>query len=229
MQAQTITHSETYTITSVKLLLSQYVQSPTVLVPGTIEARIFAVDGLNRPTGSKLTTTTSNGDTLPAYNSAGSGENDDPFNEWREFIFSPAVTLTKDVTYAIVLSFNGAPKANDDRNLLWWRNSNLYTEGGSNAGLSFYPVDPTESEWGLPHPTIDFLFETYGFIPNFSWPPDAGGDNGRPVDYDPDEYFDPETQGWTSDPTDLTTLGGGRYNQQIVVVGNKKIYFGGLS
>ena len=48
----------------------------------------------------------------------------------------------------------------------------------------------------------------------------------RALDYDPDDFFDPETQQFTSDPTDLTTFGGGRYGRQIVVLGHKKLYFG---
>lgn len=44
------------------------------------------------------------------------------------------------------------------------------------------------------------------------------------TEYDPDDEWDPEEGDW-GDSTDLTTLGGGRYNQQLVVLGHRKIYF----
>ena len=51
----------------------------------------------------------------------------------------------------------------------------------------------------------------------------------RPVAYDPDQEFDEGENDWTSTRTDLTTLGGGRYNQQIVVVSEQaKIYYGSI-
>jgi len=56
------------------------------------------------------------------------------------------------------------------------------------------------------------------------WPPPDGN---RKDDPDGEEdFFDPEEQDWTDEPTDLTTLGGGRYRQHLVVVGHKKVYFG---
>ncbi len=55
----------------------------------------------------------------------------------------------------------------------------------------------------------------------------GGFPKSRPDNYDPDDYYDPTTENWTSDPTDLTTLGGGRYRKQIVVVSNQgNIYVG---
>ena len=52
--------------------------------------------------------------------------------------------------------------------------------------------------------------------------------NYRPDEYEEDDHWNPDTDDWTDDPTDLTTLGGGRYNQYLVVVGHKKIYVGGV-
>ena len=54
----------------------------------------------------------------------------------------------------------------------------------------------------------------------------------RPEDHADDEW-DPDgdddgSGGWTDDPTDLATLGGGRYGQNLVVLGHKKIYFGAI-
>lgn len=80
---------------------------------------------------------------------------------------------------------------------------------------------------------------TNGTGPNIFPPPRTG------IDHDNDFWNPPEDDGggegdgdgggdggvgdWTGSPADLRTLGGGRYGQQIVVVGNKKIYFGGIS
>ena len=54
----------------------------------------------------------------------------------------------------------------------------------------------------------------------------------RPIDYAQDDEWDNDggdgTGGWTSDLSDLTTLGGGRYGKQFVAVGHRKIYFGEL-
>ncbi len=56
---------------------------------------------------------------------------------------------------------------------------------------------------------------------------------GRPVDYDPDAVWDPNAPGgsgngnWTT-PSALTTAGGGQYHRQLVVVGDRQIYYGDL-
>lgn len=52
----------------------------------------------------------------------------------------------------------------------------------------------------------------------------------RPVNYNPDSEWNPKGGefgggAWTT-PNQLTTLGGGRYNKQLVVLGHKKLYFG---
>ncbi len=48
--------------------------------------------------------------------------------------------------------------------------------------------------------------------------------------YEPDDFWNPgaDPPDWTDDPTDLTTLGGGRYGRQFVAVGHRKLYFGDL-
>ena len=46
-------------------------------------------------------------------------------------------------------------------------------------------------------------------------------------DYDPDQVFDESENDWTSTPSDLTTLGGGRYGKHIIAIsGQAKIFFG---
>ena len=63
---------------------------------------------------------------------------------------------------------------------------------------------------------------------SIEWPPD---DNRHETPDDgEDDYWnpDPEVNDWTADSTDLTTLGGGRYGKQLVVLGHRKLYFGDL-
>lgn len=51
----------------------------------------------------------------------------------------------------------------------------------------------------------------------------------RRDNYDPDQYFVEFENKFTSDPADLTTLGGGRYGKQLVVLSDQgKLYFGAL-
>jgi len=71
----------------------------------------------------------------------------------------------------------------------------------------YYPITITESGGDAPA----------------TYPPD------RPDNYDEEDEFDEGENNWTSTRSDLTTLGGGRYGQQIVVVSEQnKIYFGAL-
>ena len=69
-----------------------------------------------------------------------------------------------------------------------------------------------------------------GSSPPSDWPEE------RPDVSDEDDVWNPEpttppedgTADWTSDPSDLTTIGGGRYNKQLVALGHRQIYFGAL-
>jgi hypothetical protein len=80
-------------------------------------------------------------------------------------------------------------------------------------------------EWSFPQDitltydaSINESVSVSGFDP---YPPQ------RPGGYNPDKYYDPSS-GWTSDPWDLTTLGGGRYKRTLIAVGHKKIYIGDI-
>ncbi len=65
------------------------------------------------------------------------------------------------------------------------------------------------------------------FIREPDWVYDPPFPPPRPEDYDEDAVWDPKTGAWV-DPNALTTLGGGRYGKQIMVLGHKAIYFGDL-
>lgn len=224
---QTITPTTSYLMTSVKLLLSRYIQPPVDLDPRTIKVSLYATDDDGKPTGSILSSDTTDGDTLPRFNSDGSELNDDPDREWVEF--DVAWSMLKDVKYALVLSIDGAPISGADRYIQWWRSSSQYSGGGTISGFVEYPATPDEDDWdnSLEH-LFDFLFETLGVIPAVAQFPEV-----RPTGYDEEQVWNPtggddSTGGFTSDPWDLTTLGGGRYKRSLVVVGHKKIYVGDI-
>ena len=74
----------------------------------------------------------------------------------------------------------------------------------------YYPINIIESGGGFSAPS------------SF---PKARRDN-----YNPDQYFDEKTNLFTDTSSDLTTLGGGRYNKQLVVLSDQgKVYFGALT
>jgi hypothetical protein len=94
-------------------------------------------------------------------------------------------------------------------------------QGGdiTNSGLEFYPVKiGTEvNRWIENRPPIEIDGNVYN---------DGEDDEYGDFFWNPDEYpGDPGAGGWTLNPWDLTTLGGGSYKKHLTVVGHKKIYF----
>jgi len=54
-----------------------------------------------------------------------------------------------------------------------------------------------------------------------AWPDD------RPVTYDGDKVWDKDTETWTSDMAELSTVGGERFRPKVIVVSDQgQIYFG---
>lgn len=134
--AQTFTPTTTHTINLIRLLLYRE-SSP---LPGTITILISGTNGSGKPSGSALTTGTTNGDTLPTST---------PY-EWRTIIVTP-ITLTAGIKYAIILK---SDLPGDD--ILYWRVDNTastYSGGSVWAGLS-------GTSW-TEYPTTDAMFEEY--------------------------------------------------------------------
>ena len=53
--------------------------------------------------------------------------------------------------------------------------------------------------------------------------------DARPGGYDPDLVWDEESKAWIAvSAASTAALGGGKYHEQLVVVGNMKIYYGDL-
>lgn len=134
-RGQTFTASDTYSISSVKLLLYK---SGT---PGTVTVSIRAVDGTGKPTGDDLCSGTTDGDTLPG--------NVAPY-EWREITFSAAYSLISGTQYAIVVRSSGS-------SLGWRRDTTAPSYAGGQSALS----SNSGGTWTLTS-TIDYMFETYG-------------------------------------------------------------------
>ncbi len=228
-RGQTINFGQTYIISSVKVLLSRIFHHIIDTRPGNIKVSIYATTENGSPTGSILGSGTINGNSIPFL------DEDSPDREWREFAINPTLELVGGTKYAIVLSIASGPvAAPNGRVIQWWKtgSGNKYPAGAPlNAGNVLYPGPPDEDDWGGEvGGSSDHMFETYGLVAGESDPSPFPVD--RPSIYDPDDYWDPDSDGggdWTSDPADLLTLGGGRYNQQLVVLSNQgKIYFRGL-
>ena len=129
-----------HTITSVKLLLYRAGS------PGTITVGIRAVDANGHPTGSDLTSGTTNGNTLTT----------DPFGELREIAVTE-YTLAPNTKYAIVPR---APNGSWSSNIVEWRldlSSPAYGDGNyetSTDGGASWSADTGK----------DFMFEIWGNV-----------------------------------------------------------------
>jgi len=141
---QTFSSSVPFTIISVKLLLYK-TQSSTG--PGTVTCGIYATTGSPAyPTGSALTSGTTDGNTLPTGS---------PY-EWREIDFSSSYSLSANTTYAIVVQASGG----NSGNAVWWRcdaSSPAYSGGMYGRSLS-------SGAWGTGQMDItkDNMFRIYG-------------------------------------------------------------------
>jgi len=135
--AQTFTASqESYTLTSVKLLLFR------VGSPGTITVHLRNVSD-NVPTGDDLVTGTIDGNTLTT----------DPNGAWYEITFSSPYTLTIGTKYAIVVDAAGGTATNRGD----WRKG----PGGYLGGSNCYSSD-SGSSW-IAYATYN-MFECWGVV-----------------------------------------------------------------
>lgn len=213
--SQTFTPLENYELSSIRLALFRVAASGSTGDPGTIKCEVRNTDENGKPVGSVLVSSTTNGNTL----------REDAY-EWREFTFSSNPNLTTGTKYAIVLTFFGSQISSQYRRVYWSDSPNQYDRGNALiAQNEDCPNYPPAEDWG--DSILDFLFEVYGITADEITP----FPQDRPNDYNPDDEWDPNggeggTGGWTSDPWDLASLGGGRYGKQLVVVGHRKIYFG---
>jgi hypothetical protein len=137
-EAQTFTvGSVQHTVTSVKLKLYR------VGSPGTVTVSIKATNGNGHPTGSDLTSGTTNGNTLTTSTSG----------EWREITLTE-YTLSANTKYAIVVR---APSGIVN-NYLGWRadlSSPTYTGGNREYSLN------SGTSWAA-DPLTDLMFEVWG-------------------------------------------------------------------
>ena len=129
--------NENHNITSVKLLLYR------VESPGTVTVGIRAVDDDGKPTGSDLTSGTTNGNTLPTGS---------PY-EWREITLT-SYTLQASTKYAIVFR---VPNGDSSNSCVWRRDASSPTYTG---GSKCYSLN-SGSTWTT-DTFNDFMFEEYG-------------------------------------------------------------------
>lgn len=200
---QSFTTNIIYDIESVKLLLYRVPWDSD----GIITISIRATDEIGKPTGLNLCSGAFNRDELTTSEAG----------EWKEIIFNSPYCLEKDVVYAVII---GPAVGTGD---LYWRctaGGNPYSGGNQN-----YSYDAGLTWASSPSLNFDSLFETWGSIPEpetFVWPI-----VNRPNSYNPDKVYDPIAETWGSDK-DILAAGGGRYKNQVVVIGHKKLYFGSL-
>jgi len=123
--AQSFTPLANYTIGKVILELAK---QPS---PHTITVGIRLTDGAGKPTGGDLTTGTTDGNTLPTWNTT----------EWREIQLTP-YPLVAGIKYAIVIR---APSATDTSSFFWRKtpNDTAYPRGNwllsNNSGVAWTP------------------------------------------------------------------------------------------
>lgn len=135
-QAQTFTPAAGHSILSAKLYLLRTGN------PGTLTLGVYAT-AAGKPTGSALTSTTYNGNTIT---NTGSGE-------WVTFIFTTTVALTISTQYALVLSNTGG---NTTNNVGWGYDS---TSPGYAGGTTVSSAD-SGATWTIVSGT-DYLFEEW--------------------------------------------------------------------
>jgi len=129
--------NEDFTVSSIKLLLYKMGN------PGISTVYLYATDIDGKPTGSALSTGTTNGDTLPTGA---------PY-EWREITMSE-YNLQSSTKYAIVLS---VPNASVSHRVRWRADSSSPIYAGGSWGES----SNGGSSWAL-DTGVDFLFEVIG-------------------------------------------------------------------
>jgi len=211
--SQTFTASGYYEITSVKVLVSRDSEGSSL---GNFKLAIQSVDENGRPSGEEIVSDILDFTSLPISPST-----------WVEFEFFSNPTLSRGTKYAIVMSADGDPIFAQHRWATWDRSTDGYPDGSSFvAADTSLPQDPSGDDWE--DRALDMIFEVYGITAEGFTP----FPTSRPDDYVPDDVWDPKADdgeggkgAWTDLPWDLVTLGGGRYNQQIVVLGHRKIYF----
>lgn len=230
---QTFTPQTTHQITSVKLPIFRDWDEDT----GEVTVAIYAVDVNHFPTGDALCSKELDISGITTEYSA---------LVYTEFVFVVPANVEVDVEYAIVLNSTttGQLKWQEDYS------HNFYTRGRSGWGL----VDGEVIDWGLQATNYDFLFAEYGIevvIPTLEITADSIITATRtPVDtteefdfdailktvftvpnrrgdYDPDKFWDEETQAWSSSRA-ISTRAGGRNKEYLIVVGCETIYVGGL-
>lgn len=144
---QTFTPTTSHYINSIKLKL--YKEGN----PGPVIASIRNTEdsgGNLGPTGTALTTGTTDGNTLTT-NEAG---------EWRTITFNNPVFLQQNTTYAIALQ---TPSANSSNTLNWRLNGPAGTIGTYWGGMYWYSWDYGASGSWIGNPWTDFMFEEYGY------------------------------------------------------------------
>ena len=157
---------------------------------------------------------------------------DDPSNiigDWTEIVFDSPCDVEKDITYAIVTLCPEAPQQpnfqyvgvnvfdNTSTNRMYLRGDH-WTSANGGSGWARNSI-PSQSIYR------DALFQEYGSVPASNPYPEY-----RPPAYDEDLIWDEDSQTWKAiNAVEPSTLGGGRYGQQLVVLSNQgKIYVGDL-
>jgi hypothetical protein len=128
-----------HTVTSVKLLLSKYINEH----PRIITVSIRETDSSGHPTGNDLTVGTTDGETLPDRGFGG---------EWREITLTEYI-LNPNTKYAIVLRYLGDPVTHGG--LIWY--SDLFGPYEGTQEESYNSGELWESST-----FFDFLFEVWG-------------------------------------------------------------------
>jgi hypothetical protein len=136
--AQTFTASDTYQITSVKLLIYRSGS------PGTVTVTINTASS-NLPTSTILVSATTNGNTLPTGS---------PY-EWREITFATNPILTSGTQYAIVVHSAAGT-------LIWRVDTSSPTYTGGRGCVS----NDGGVGWAGQN-TVDTMFETWGDLPTY--------------------------------------------------------------
>lgn len=135
--AQTFTAESDHSVTSVKLKLYRHG------FPGTITVSITATDGSGHPTGSDLTSGTTDGNTLTTnFHNA----------NWREITLT-SYNLTSGTKYAIVVRAPGG----DGSNYVGWREDTV----GAYADGNYERSSDSGNAWST-YINPDLMFEVYG-------------------------------------------------------------------
>jgi len=131
----TVGSNQNHSVTSIKLLLYRY------QTPGTVTVSIRAVGVDGKPTGTDVTSGTTNGNTLPTSSASA---------EWREIFLAP-YTLSANTKYALVVR----PSEAYPNRLYWLTDDSLSTYTGGDLGAG------DGVTWNV-YLTCDGMFEEYG-------------------------------------------------------------------